>query len=94
MKREMLGKKNEMKKMFYLNSGAKIRKYDIIFQNKSQEDSRNLLAKIHIDSEDFDPYVLLITLHDGKKTYDLEQACNKLRSATNSNAKVFQSLIY
>ena len=85
-----MSKKTKIKKIF----NTKTRKSEIPQKLKNNEDISQIIEKIHIDSPNFDPYILLSTLYNDTPLSHFMKVCEKLEKDKIESISLNKSLIY
>lgn len=88
--RQSLSKKTKIKKLFT----TKTRKSELPKKLRNEEDFEKIIEKIHIDSPDFDPYILLTTLYNDTPITYFTKVCEKLEKDKTESLSLNKSLIY
>lgn len=85
-----MSKKTKIKKLFK----PKARKSELPNSLKENEDLTQIIEKIHIDSPNFDPYMLLTTLYNDTPISHFMKVCEKLERDKIESISLNKSLIY
>ena len=88
--RQSLSKKTKIKKLFK----PKARKSELPKQLQNQEDFSKIIEKIHLDSPNFDPYVLLTTLYNDTPISYFMKLSEKLEKDKIESLSLNKNLIY